>query len=231
MSEINNIEKFVPDYQIEQDKIPYTILMNYVLQNLNHIDALGLWTYLSSLPPDWGINKKQIMNHFKKGRDFIDRLFKILSENKLIEIVQLKGDGQKFSKNLMKLKSGREFYKLIEKQKLKLKENLKDTELSTENEPLTEKPYTAEPLTVKPQHTNTIKNTNTNSLTNNYASQGFQSKAKSYKPNQSAFASVENQTTSYHQTQYTKPKQNQKTEELIGSAFKSLGVGRKKQNA
>jgi hypothetical protein len=81
------VEK-VSSVKIEQEKLHYTIHLNYVLQNVKSPVALSVWCYLSSLPPDWDVYKNQLQDHFDLSREELGKALKFLNENGLIEYVQ-----------------------------------------------------------------------------------------------------------------------------------------------
>lgn len=73
--------------------MPYTILSNRVLQRLNNSDALAIWVYLQSMPPDWVVRREQIMDQFGLGRQRFDKARRQLEEAGLwvVEIERDKG--------------------------------------------------------------------------------------------------------------------------------------------
>lgn len=65
--------------------INYTIISNAVLQSDKlSARAKGLFCYLQSLPADWVINKSELHNHFKEGREAIIAAFKELEKAQLV---------------------------------------------------------------------------------------------------------------------------------------------------
>ncbi len=62
----------------------FTGLLNDVIQNIHDGFTLGVYTYLSSLPPEWNINKQHLQNHFGVGRDKIGKTLTWLKDNFLI---------------------------------------------------------------------------------------------------------------------------------------------------
>jgi len=76
----------VQKYVVTQDETGFTMLKNHVLQNFCDVEALGLWVYLASLPPNWTFYKQQIAAHFKIGRERLNRILKTLCDHKLITI-------------------------------------------------------------------------------------------------------------------------------------------------
>lgn len=95
--------------KLRQEKQPYTMHMNYVLQNVRHPLALAIWCYLTSLPDDWHIYRSQLMDHFDVGRDKLADALKYLKDNKLIEYIQFKDDSGKFGISHILVRSGYEF--------------------------------------------------------------------------------------------------------------------------
>jgi hypothetical protein len=105
---IKTIEK-LDSSRISQEKLPFTMHMNYVLQNVRQPLALAIWVYLTSLPDDWIVHRNQLMEHFDVGRDKLANALKYLNENKLIEYVQEKLNTGKFGDSQIFVKSGYEF--------------------------------------------------------------------------------------------------------------------------
>jgi hypothetical protein len=63
----NKIEKF--SGPLEKEDLGFTMLINATLQKITNVDALGIYCYLASKPPQWHINTLEIGRHFKIGRD------------------------------------------------------------------------------------------------------------------------------------------------------------------
>ena len=99
--------------KVIQEKIPYTIHMNQVIQNVKDCFSLGLWCYLSTLPPDWGVNKEHLKSHFKVGRDKINQSLKYLFDLKLISYDQKRIESGKFSVNSIIVSSGMSFIEYL----------------------------------------------------------------------------------------------------------------------
>jgi hypothetical protein len=80
-------------YKLKKPFLPYTILSNRVLQRLNNSDALAIWVYLQSMPPDWVVRREQIMDQFGLGRQRFDKARRQLEEAGLwvVEIERDKG--------------------------------------------------------------------------------------------------------------------------------------------
>lgn len=94
---------------LRQQKLPYTINMNYVLQNVTNVVALGIWVYLTSLPDDWRVYRSQLMSHFGLGRDKIGNALKFLNQNHLIQYVQERTESGVFHEGYILVKNGFEF--------------------------------------------------------------------------------------------------------------------------
>jgi hypothetical protein len=81
---INNIEKL--DFnKVIQQKIPYSVFMNSVIQQINNTDALAIYVYLYSLPPNWHINKEHLANKFQLGDKKLRSIFSYLNRSGLLE--------------------------------------------------------------------------------------------------------------------------------------------------
>ncbi len=70
--------------RVRQSKRGFTTCLNDVIQNIPDAFVLGLYVYLSSLPPEWSVNRQQLMNHFKVGRDKIHKSLLWLKDNLLL---------------------------------------------------------------------------------------------------------------------------------------------------
>jgi hypothetical protein len=94
----------------EVEHIPYTSLPNNVLQNFTEsADALALWAHLMSLPKDWSVNKKYIMNKFKWGKDKTEKTLSSLKKNNLLEHKTLRHEDGKIDKVIIVIKNGSKF--------------------------------------------------------------------------------------------------------------------------
>lgn len=72
----------------------FTVVLNRVVQHINDLEVLGLYVYLSSLPPEWEINKNHLRKHFKIGERKIDSLFKKLRELNLLILEEYREKGK-----------------------------------------------------------------------------------------------------------------------------------------
>ncbi len=109
-----SIEK-VDSVRLKNEKVPYTIHLNYVIQNVKDHLALAIWVYLTSQADNWNVNRTQLMNHFDIGRDKLGNALKYLNENQLIEYIQEKNDEGKFQVSHIVVKCGYEFEQLHKK--------------------------------------------------------------------------------------------------------------------
>lgn len=107
-----SVEKIDFSY-VSQEKKTFTTHLNSVLQNLRNPEALGIWSYLSSLPEGWVVNKEHLKKHFKIGRYKIENALKYLSDNKLIEIGQLRLPDGTMGKSHILVRCGYNFNKDI----------------------------------------------------------------------------------------------------------------------
>lgn len=174
---------------VQHEKKSFTTLLNSVLQNVNDAEALGLWCYLSSLPNNWAVNKKALMNRFNIGRHKLDRLLKYLSEKGLIEAGQTKNSDGTFGKSCIEIKCGYDF-----NEKVIHNHNVNENKDIT---PVAENPPTAKTTVVqfsasglsdsgKTAPTNNIYNTNKINIKNkreNSASKIEAPLSQSFEPN------------------------------------------------
>jgi hypothetical protein len=131
-----SVEKLV----ISKQSSGYTTLDNKVLQGLNDIGAIGLWCYLSSLPPNWIFYKQQIRNHFNIGRDRLDSLLETLKSHHLIKMDAVRNAQGKFAHSNLIVCNGTEF---VAQNEYNTINNLDKTV-----QPHTEKPLTVNQLPV-----------------------------------------------------------------------------------
>lgn len=79
---VMSVQKLV----VTQDETGFTMLKNNILQNFTDAQALGVWVYLASLPPNWTFYKEQLQSHFNIGRERINRILNTLKSHGLITI-------------------------------------------------------------------------------------------------------------------------------------------------
>lgn len=118
----------------------FTVIPNEVFKQGLSIEAVGLLTYLLSLPHDWVIYKTHLHKTLSCGRDKTDRIFKELQDAGYILSVEHRNE------------LGKIHYEHV------VYDMPYNGEPVTGN-PLTDKPYTGNPSTVNPQllNTNTTK--------------------------------------------------------------------------
>lgn len=126
----------------------YTSVSNKVIQNLKNYEALGLYTYLLSLPNDWVFYKKHLAEHAHLGRDKINKLLQILATHNLIEYAQVRNEEGRFAQLDLHVKDGSDF-KIID-----LKECA----------PFTEKPLTVNRLLVNTHYKENNNKININKI-------------------------------------------------------------------
>lgn len=132
----------------------FTVISSKVVQNLKNYEALGLYTYLLSLPEDWIFNKNTLAARVKIGRDKLNKLLNILCAHNLIDFAQVRTQNGQFAHTDLNVKDGIDF---------------KINELENECTPCTEKPLTANQSLVnrsyKRNNTKDNKNTKLDSAT------------------------------------------------------------------
>lgn len=99
----------VQKYVVSHEEIGFTILKNHVLQNFTDMEALGLWVYLASLPPKWTFYKEQLKDHFKIGRERLNRLLQTLAAHNLIRIENTRDTKGRFVHMSLMVCNGNEF--------------------------------------------------------------------------------------------------------------------------
>lgn len=100
-----SVEKFI----VRKQTSSFTVIPNNVLQNLRNAEALGLWCYLSSLPPEWEFYKEQLRGHFNIGRDKLDRLINVLQNHSLISLHPVRNAQGQFAQIDLHVHSGENF--------------------------------------------------------------------------------------------------------------------------
>jgi len=88
----NTIEKFTG--KLEKEDSGFTMMLNDTLQNIKNIDALGIYSYLSTKPQQWLINTKEISRHFDIGPKKVRAAFNYLIEIGLLERVRDRSHGK-----------------------------------------------------------------------------------------------------------------------------------------
>lgn len=120
---------------VEHDSKPFTTHFNSVLQNLYNSEALGVWAYLSSLPPKWLVNKTQLMGHFRIGRDKLEKILSYLKKNNLVSIERTRLEDGTLAGGFILIKCGVDFKKDC------VEEIVQYRSSRCANTPATEKPY------------------------------------------------------------------------------------------
>lgn len=75
----------------------YTVVLNRVIGLLKgNLPALGLYTYLLSLPASWEFHKKELRKTCNVGMDKLDDLLTLLRKHGLIEIIPIRNSRGQF---------------------------------------------------------------------------------------------------------------------------------------
>jgi len=116
-----SIEK--PDFtSIIKEEIPFTVLPNYVLQNVNCPIALAIWCHLISRPTNWVVNRTQLQQHFGIGKKKLDKAIKALIDMHLLSYHVCRYE-EGYAKGAVKkvsilVKNGQEFYEKVIEQRI-----------------------------------------------------------------------------------------------------------------
>ncbi len=95
--------------EIIQEHKPFVANLSFVVQRVRDTEALGVWVYLSSLPPNWRVNKLHIMQHFRIGDNKYNRIFSYLERSKLIIRKKIRSENGRFVKIIIQVLSGSRF--------------------------------------------------------------------------------------------------------------------------
>lgn len=87
-----NIEKFKG--KMEKEESGCTIVVNKTIQNIRDVTSLGVYAYLSTKPPSWEINVKEICRHFSLGRDKVRRTLSNLVSIGALSVIVSKLNGK-----------------------------------------------------------------------------------------------------------------------------------------
>lgn len=91
--------------RLKHDEIePFTITLNETINAITDPAALGIYCYLSGKPEDWEISVQHLMNHFKKGREFINARLKYLRDIGAMIVVVIRGENGQFISRETQLK-------------------------------------------------------------------------------------------------------------------------------
>ena len=92
-----SVDKNKPDYLIK-NKLPFTIIENDIINQINDAAVLGIYIYLAAKPGAGIVCKKELMNHFGKGMDFIEGKLKYLKQIGVLETKDIRDDRGRFIK-------------------------------------------------------------------------------------------------------------------------------------
>lgn len=103
-----SIEKL--DFQkATKEQIPYTLISTKVIQSIKDPVAGFIWIYLASLPPDWLVNKEQVMAKFHIGDNRLKVIFSYLHRAGLIQYKRDRFDDGKLGVVIVHVLCGDQF--------------------------------------------------------------------------------------------------------------------------
>lgn len=103
-----HIEKLDFKKVIHENK-GFTTYLNIIIQNIRDPLSLAIWVYLSSLPPNWNINKAHLRSHFDIGRDRLKKSLSNLNKLNLIQFIQQRNSDGTLGDVEILVKAGHEF--------------------------------------------------------------------------------------------------------------------------
>lgn len=145
----------VQKFKVKKKPSNFTQIHNSILQKLNNYEALGLYCYIASLPPEWEFHKVHLSSRAGIGRDKLNRLLNLLELHGLIRIEQERGQDGRFSLFNMHVLDEEEF---------------KIVQPSEKVQPFTEKPLTENRLLVNSSYKEDIEKENIKEKENIYCS-------------------------------------------------------------
>jgi|SRR5579863_537058 len=98
---------------IIQSKKGFTTSLNDVIQNIRDPLILGIYVYLTSLPPQWCVNRNHLMDHFNIGREKLHKALRWLHVNYLISYEQQRNANGTVDKSTMVVHEGWEFLEKV----------------------------------------------------------------------------------------------------------------------
>ncbi len=100
----------VEKYQTSKDEVGYCTIPNEVSQGLCYnLEALGLYLYIFSLPPNWTFYKSKLREVCNVGIKKINSLLKTLEEHGLLSVKQVRNDKGEFSYFDMRVRNPKNF--------------------------------------------------------------------------------------------------------------------------
>lgn len=82
--------------RLKHEQSPFTTLVNETVNAITDPAALGIYCFLAGKPENWEISTKHLMNHFNKGRDFINQRLKYLREIGALVVVDIRDEKGRF---------------------------------------------------------------------------------------------------------------------------------------
>lgn len=111
-ADFNSTEDEMPDGgNVKHKGVPFTQVCNEVAQHIHNMPALAVWTYLSTMPPQWKVNKHQIMKNFQISIVTYKKIIKFLKDCRLIEYEQNKDENGRFLASDIVVDNGSSFIK------------------------------------------------------------------------------------------------------------------------
>lgn len=98
-------DKFI----VTKEDSNFAIIPNEICQKLSDAEALGLYVYLTSLPPKWEFYKNVIRKHFAWGRDKLEKKISVLRCHNLVEVLPSRNEKGQFTDWNLHVKNGRNF--------------------------------------------------------------------------------------------------------------------------
>lgn len=109
-----SIEKY--DFtDFEQEGLPhsFTMINNAVIQNIRDPEALAVWCYLITKPPEWKPCKAQLRSHFNMGINKMNSIFGYLNTNLLIDYISSRKQDGTIIKHTLVVKNGKDFLEKV----------------------------------------------------------------------------------------------------------------------
>jgi len=152
-----NIEKLDFD-TLEIEKVPYTLICNKVIQNISNHFAGFIWVFLQTLPPNWNVNKKHIMNHFGISERTYQRHMSFLSASNLISYERYRLKNGTLGPVTLKVLNGTKFNADVASNHIaKFDIVVKDSDSNH----TAKNPHSGEMAPLQIQHLKSLKNTTT----------------------------------------------------------------------
>jgi hypothetical protein len=146
------IQKFHPQFEegsLYHQRKPYSLILNYPVQDMEDLELIGLWTYFQTLPEGWIISPVHVHKKFGVGKDKVHKFFVQLIALNLLRKDVARNENGTYKSITYTILNGEEY-------------RSKNVMCA----PFTENPEPVEPEPVNQPHINTNKNINTNIIRN-----------------------------------------------------------------